>query len=112
MNEIQRLQQLAGIITEDETGDSVEKTVVGHVDDESRMIKQQLFQAGQYCVDLYKMMDSIPNGDLPAWIQSKITRATDYISDVKHYLEAELEAPDEDTYVSDNISNDNDPSGV
>lgn len=116
MNEIERLQQLAGItrqITEDETGDEVIKTVAGHRDDERDMIKKQLFQMGNYCVELYKMLDSLPeNVDFPHWWQSKLVKAQEYISTTKHYLENELESPDADVFVSDSVTNDIDPSGV
>ena len=116
MNEIERLQQLAGIapqITEAETGDEVEKTVAGHVDDEKDMIKKQLFQMGTYCVELYKMLDSLPdNTDFPHWWQAKLVKASEYIGATKHYLENELAVPDSEVAVSPEIEDDNDPSGV
>ena len=121
MNEIERLQHLAGIIgaptklkEEGETGDEVEKTVAGHVDDERDMIKKQLFQMGSYCVELYKMLDNLPdNVDFPHWWQAKIVKASDYIGATKHYLENELNVPDDaEIVVSPDIVDDNDPSGV
>ena len=116
MNEIERLQRLAGIapqITEAETGDEVEKTVAGHVDDEKDMIKKQLFQMGTYCVELYKMLDTLPeNVDFPHWWQAKLVKAADYIGATKHYLENELHAPEIDTQISPEVLDDNDPSGV
>lgn len=116
MNEIERLQQLAGIarqINEDETGDEVTKTVAGHRDDERDMIKKQLFQMGNYCVELYKMLDQMPdNVDFPHWWQAKLVKAADYVSMTKHYLENELESPDANVYVSDDAEDYSDPSGV
>jgi hypothetical protein len=121
MNEIERLQRLAGImpktlvIQEDEaeTGDSVTKTVIGHVDDEPDMLRQELYKMGKYCVDLYKMLGTIPNGDLPEWWASKIIKASDYISTAKHYLEAELNAPEEQAVtVTPDAEDNQDPSGV
>jgi hypothetical protein len=116
MNEIQRLQQLAGIyrpITEDETGTEVSKTVVGHTDDERDMMKKELYQMGTYCVELYKMVDSLPdNADFPHWWQGKLVKAKEYISGIKHYLENELEAPDTEVSVSPDVQDYSDPSGV
>jgi hypothetical protein len=117
MNEIERLQHLAGIVkqvNEAETGDEVEKTVAGHVDDEKDMIKKQLFQMGSYCVELYKMLDSLPdNVDFPHWWQAKLVKASEYIGATKHYLENELAVPDDsEVEVSPEIEDDNDPSGV
>jgi hypothetical protein len=113
MNEIQRLQQLAGIVTEAdaETGDRVVKTVVGHVDDEPDMVRNELYKIGKYSVELYKMMGEIPNADLPNWWTNKIARASEYISSAKHYLEAELYAQEQMNNDTD-ITDDSDPSGV
>jgi len=121
MNEIERLQHLAGImprtisLSEDEmdTGDTVTKTVVGHVDDEPDMIRQEIYKIGKYAVELYKMLGEIPDGDLPHWWQSKIVKAGDYISSAKHYLEAELRAPEEvAVVVTPDVTDNQDPSGV
>lgn len=124
MNEIERLQQLAGIqrqISEDEdTGTEVEKTVIGHRDDERDMIKKELYQMGKYCVELYKMLDELPDdADFPHWWQGKLVKAKEYISATKHYLENEIEAPDQGVYDQDvevSISPDaedySDPSGL
>src|SRR5210317_648911 len=103
MNEIERLQQLAGIARqineEGETGDEVSKTIAGHTDDERDMIKKQLFQMGTYCVELFKMLEKLPdNTDFPHWWQAKLVKASDYISASKHYLENELAVPDEEPY--------------
>jgi hypothetical protein len=117
MNEIERLQHLAGIVPqlneEGETGDEVSKTVVGHTDDEKDMIRKQLYQMGTYCVELYKMLGDLPdNTDFPHWWQSKLVKANDYIGAAKHYLENEIEAPDTDVAVSPDIERTEDPSGV
>lgn len=113
MNEIERLQKLAGLsITEAETGDEVSKTVAGHTDDEKDMMMKQLYQMGMYCVELYKMMGQLPdNTDFPHWWQSKLIKANDYIGAAKHYLENEIEAP-EVSAQPDMPDDDLDPSGV
>lgn len=121
MNEIERLQHLAGIMprtialeAEDaETGDAVTKTVVGHVDDEADMLRKEIYKIGKYSIELYKMLGEIPNGDLPNWWQSKIIKAGEYISSAKHYLEAELNAPDDAVVVvTPDVMDNQDPSGV
>lgn len=113
MSDLERLRQLAGIVNEDaETGDKVVKTVVGHVDDEPDMLRQELYKIGKYAVELHKMLKEIPNGDLPQWWSSKIVRAGDYISSAKHYLDAELNNPGEDVAVTDQAMDNTDPSGV
>jgi hypothetical protein len=115
MNEIERLQQLAGIVRqineEPETGDQVVKTVVGHVDDEVDMIAKELYKIGKYSIALHRMLKQVPNGDLPQWWTGKIVKAGEYISAAKHYLDGELNAPDLDAAVSDDVKR-SDPSGL
>lgn len=113
MNDLERLQQLAGILKEEpDTGDEVVKTVVGHVDDEPDMIRKELYKIGKYAVELHKMLKEVPNGDLPQWWTAKIVRASDYISSAKHYLEAELTNPGDEVTVSADVQDNTDPSGV
>ena len=131
MNEIEKLQQLAGItpniveqprsttllsevdVNEKDAGDSDnEKLAVGHVDNERDMIKRDLFEMGSYCVELYKMLDGLPDSDFPHWWQSKIVKAEEFLSSAKGYLEAELYAPEEESPLDDVQDDDINPSGV
>ena len=58
------------------------------VDHEGRHAKMQLQKAAEYSVKLAKMMDDMTQ--LPSWVQSKITKASDYMSAVYHYLDYEM----------------------
>ena len=58
------------------------------VDDEGRHAKMQLQKAAEYSIKLAKMMDDMTQ--LPSWVQSKITKASDYMSAVYHYLDYEM----------------------
>lgn len=91
--------------------DSVEKDVIGHVDNEADMLRKELFKMGKYSVELYKMLDKLPDGDFPHWWQSKIVKAGEYLSSAKHYLEGELYAPEEESPL-DPEQDDINPSGV
>ena len=56
---------------------------------EGVMTKDHLLQMAEYAMFL---ADNMPeNAQLEPWVQSKITLANDYISKVKHYLEAEMD---------------------
>ena len=57
----------------DETSDNIE------------MCRQELFKISKYSQSLYDSLES--HDDIDAWILSKITKAADYISTVKHHLE-------------------------
>lgn len=55
--------------------------------DDSNMAKSQLYAIAKYAIELLQM---IKDGDpLDAWVQAKITKASDYIDAVQHYLEGE-----------------------
>ena len=112
--QLEALRKLAGVISEADTNDQAEKTAVGHLDDERDMLKKTTYQMGKYCVELYKLLDGLPdNADLPHWWQSKLVKADDYISGAKHYLENEINVPEhEPTHQDPSQDDDFDPSGV
>jgi len=58
-----------------------------HIDQEGNMAKRQLQQILDYSSELILMLND--NEQLDSWIQSKITKALDYVSTVKHHLEYE-----------------------
>jgi len=58
-------------------------SVDGH--GEGRMAKSQLYRAAEYATELEQMIED--GEELDAWVQAKITKASDYLSSVKHYLE-------------------------
>ena len=65
-----------------------------YVDDEGRHAKQQLEKAAEYSVKLAQMLGDMDQ--LPAWVQEKITKASDYISTVYHYLDYEMSRSEDD----------------
>jgi len=58
-----------------------------HADYEGKMAKAQLISIVKNAKDLFDAMDD--NTQLKAWIQSKLTKAEDYISSVRTYLDGE-----------------------
>jgi len=61
-------------------------------DHEAKMARADLYKLAQYSVKLFKMIDEYE--DLDGWVQAKITKASDYISSVYHYVEYEKMAKD------------------
>jgi hypothetical protein len=111
--DLNRLRKLAGM--EEVREDSVEKDIIGHVDAEADMIRKELFKMGKYSVELYRMLDKLPNGDFPHWWQAKLVKAGEYLADAKHYLEAELYSPEEESPLDTDQTRelqDINPSGV
>jgi hypothetical protein len=64
----------------------VEAKDPGEYDQEGDMAKTQLKTMMDAAQELYDMMDDDDN--LPEWVQSKITKATDYIDTVRDYLKS------------------------
>ena len=57
-------------------------------DEEGKMAKRQLENIIECSQQLMSMLGD--KTQLESWVQSKITKAEDYISTVKHYLEYEM----------------------
>ena len=69
--------------------DSYEMNPKGGIDREGRMAKRQLSHIAEYAHDLSEMLED--ETQLEAWVQSKLTKAADYIKTVKHYVEYGME---------------------
>ena len=68
--------------------DMIEQPYFDHVDSEGGMAKSQLYKMAKYAMMLHDALED--DTQLEAWVQSKITIATEYIGKVKHYLEYEM----------------------
>lgn len=70
---------------------------LGHQDDEPHMIKGELYKIAQNAMALYNMLKPFDQSkqevDLPAWWQSKITKACTMLGSARSYLEFELKEP-------------------
>ena len=123
MNEIDRLQKLAGIVSEgdgepgvdykSDTGEGdVEKQAVGHIDNERGMLMKNLYLIGKASIDMHKMLKDLPDSDFPHWWQSKIVKAQNYLDGARNYLDSELNAPRGDMPQEPETVDVEDPSGV
>lgn len=63
--------------------------VNGEIDEEGKMAKRQLADIAEYAQELSGMLQD--ETQLEAWVQSKLTKAADYIKTVKHYVEYGME---------------------
>ena len=59
-----------------------------HSDHEGSMALSQLRRAAKYSQQLGHMIRE--SDDLPEWVESKITKASDYLGSVYHYLDYEI----------------------
>lgn len=59
--------------------------VLDDTDDDGWMAKSELYKLAKYAIALHGMIEDTDN--LEPWVASKITKASDYISTVKHYME-------------------------
>lgn len=68
---------------------------VMETDHEVQMARADLYKTAKYAVELHGMLKGISEAEgLEGWVQAKITKAADYISSVKHYLEYEMAQTD------------------
>lgn len=89
MSEMKKLMEaIDSIQTEDEY---VTKQVVGHEDNETRMMQRDLLLIRDNADELLKMMDELKDGDYPHWWQAKLVKASEFLDTIKHFLEGELE---------------------
>ena len=59
-------------------------------DHEGKMAKSQLERSMKYSKMIYKIIDNVGKGgevQFPAWVQSKLTKAEDYLQSVYNYLD-------------------------
>jgi regulator of sirC expression with transglutaminase-like and TPR domain len=60
-------------------------------DHEVQMARAELYRAAQYSIQLHQMLKNISEEQgLEGWVQAKITKASDYLSSVKHHLEYKM----------------------
>jgi F0F1-type ATP synthase delta subunit len=67
----------------------------GEYDSEGSMAKSQLTSILNNAKEIKEMLSD--NDNLPEWVQSKITKAEDYISTCKNYLQSEKTEKSEST---------------
>lgn len=56
-------------------------------DHEADMARSELYKLAEYSVKLFHMIE--PGSNLEGWTAAKITKASDYISSVYHYMKYE-----------------------
>lgn len=61
----------------------------GEPDEEGGMARSELLKIAKYGAELRDMLQDVDQ--LPAWVQSKITKAAQMMGDVKHFIEGELQ---------------------
>ena len=54
-------------------------------DHEAAMARAQLYKLAKYSAKLFNMIEE--GEELEGWVQAKLTKASDYVSAVYHYLE-------------------------
>ena len=67
------------------------KDILTEADDhEGKMAKSQLERSMKYSKMIYKMIDNVGKGgevEMPAWVQSKLTKSMVYLQSVYNYLD-------------------------
>ena len=77
--------------------DETTVTVSGKPDHEIEMAHKQLHRAANQAQSLADRMHDMEEANLPAWVQSKITMASEYISKVHGYLDDLLSGTEQES---------------
>jgi len=84
---------------------ALDESVNEHKDHEVAMARKDLSRLAKYSVELNAILMGVSEEEgLQGWAQAKITKAADYISSVKHYMEGNEPVNEEDVTV-DNEGN-------
>ena len=60
-------------------------------DHEVQMARSDLYKTAKYAVAIHKMLKDVSEMEgIDGWVQSKITKAADYLGAVKHHMEGEI----------------------
>ena len=66
------------------------------MDHEVQMARSDLYKAAKYSIKLHEMLKQVSEQQgLEGWVQAKITKASDYLSSVYHYMEYEIMSQNE-----------------
>ena len=79
--------KLVGDSMTNDKNDKLKEGVLDASDEDGWMAKEQLYKISQYATKLHQIIGD--TDDLEPWIQAKITKAADYMSSIKHYMEYE-----------------------
>ena len=80
---------------EDSEYDMDMKAEPEHPDHEVNMAKSDMYKAMRYALDIYKMLERVSEQEgIEGWVAAKMTKASDYLSSVKHYIEHEMAQAD------------------
>ena len=79
--------------------EEIDPADVGEYDREGEMAIDQLETAAEAANELRSILDADEN--LPEWVQSKITKALDYLDTSRDYMKSKGDDSDEETYEGD-----------
>jgi hypothetical protein len=66
-------------------GDAAHRAELDH---EVQMARADLYKLAKYSIKLHELLKNISEAEgLEGWVQAKITKASDYISSVYHYMD-------------------------
>jgi hypothetical protein len=73
---------------------------LGPQDHEASMARAELYKAAEYAIKIFHMIQ--PGDNLEGWVSAKITKASDYLDSVAHYMEYQkkFEQPKDNNDVS------------
>jgi len=94
-NNIKDLQKHQAELIQDESMSVKEDLALmaqkAEMDHEVQMARSDLYKAAKYSIKLHEMLKQVSEQQgLEGWVAAKITKASDYLSSVYHYMEYEM----------------------
>jgi predicted house-cleaning noncanonical NTP pyrophosphatase (MazG superfamily) len=76
-------------------------------DHEVQMARADLYKIGKYAIKLHEMLKGVTEKEgLDGWVQSKITKAADYMGSVYHHLDYEMKFEEVAESINDDVTED------
>ena len=70
-------------------------------DHEVQMARAELYKIGKYAIKLHELLKGVSEAEgIDGWMQSKITKAADYIGSVYHTLDYDIATESKKTFKS------------
>lgn len=86
--DISRIRKLAGLVNNNGSATGEKVVSEAYEDHEVQMARADLYKIAEYAIKLHELLSTVSEEQgIEGWVQAKITKASDYISSVYHYLD-------------------------
>ena len=89
--DISRIRKLAGLVNNSSPAAGKPVAENHELDHEVQMARADLYKIAEYAIKLHKLLENVSEEQgIEGWVQAKITKASDYLDSIYHYLEYDM----------------------